>query len=143
MVKINMNTNGEQRNVFKALPKGDYNANIISTTLSLEKRPTLIVEFQLIGEKSVNGAMLNNRKEKYRILLDSEYTVKILKNLFEATDYHYGDELDVEQLVKESELVGKMCTVHLDETTFLGRDGQQKPCNRVKYVKKFDFNTLA
>ena len=63
-MKIDMTCKNVENKVFKALPDGDYNASIISTTLSTTNRPTLIVEFQLVGEKSVNGAMLNNRKEK-------------------------------------------------------------------------------
>ena len=96
-MKIDMTCKNVENKVFKALPDGDYNASIISTTLSTTNRPTLIVEFQLVGEKSVNGAMLNNRKEKYRILLDTEYTADILGKLLKAINYDYEDVLDIEE----------------------------------------------
>ena len=141
-MKIDMTCKNVENKVFKALPDGDYNASIISTTLSTTNRPTLIVEFQLVGEKSVNGAMLNNRKEKYRILLDTEYTADILGKLLKAINYDYEDVLDIEELVNQNQIIGKMCSVHLQETTYLAQDGTTKPCNRVKYVKAFDFSTL-
>lgn len=135
---IDMRNHIEEKEIFKALPTGDYQASVVDTRLSMDNRPTLIVEFQLIGEPSKDGAMLNNRREKYRITLDTEYTTKILGQLLDNLDFKYDDKLDVEFMVKCQLLVGKMCKIHLEETEYLNKDGELRPCNRVKYTKKLD-----
>lgn len=146
-MKINMNNLIKKNDTFKALPSGEYKGTVIGATISQTNRPRLIIEFQLIGDKSLNGAMLNNRKEKWSILLDTEYTANILDGLFKGLQYEpaLDDEgsVDIIEIIQNSELIGKLSTIVLEETTYTNQDGEVKPINRVKRIKKLEFEELT
>lgn len=132
--KVTNNNDG----VFKALPTGDYQAMVTETKITTTKtnRPMLTIGFKLVGEKRVQGAMLDGRKEFYRILLDSDKTGKILNDALYALGYKIEGAVDVNKMVEMNVLIGKMTYVHLIESSYQAKDGSTKPTNEIKWLTK-------
>lgn len=130
--------------VFNALPAGDYDCMVDDVKLITTStgRPMMEVVLKLFGEASYQGAMLNGRKERYRVLLDTKYTGSILFNLLKAlkVDVKAGDDIDVNLLITSGNLKGRLCTVVLDEGDYTDREGNVKKTNNVKFIKKYSEN---
>ncbi len=139
------NFEGKNENVFKALPTGDYQAMVTDCKIQNTKtnRPQLVVSLKLVGEKRLQGAMLDGRKETYRLLLDTKYTSKMLNDLLYAVGFNIKGAVDVSKMVEQNALVGKMCYAHLVESSYMAKDGSTKPCNEVKWLNKQPKNTFT
>lgn len=135
LTKPEFNNNND--NVFRALPTGDYQASVIDTKLSLTKsnRPMLTIKYKLFGEKRFKGAMLDGRVEHQKILLDTEFTGKILGDVLYSLGFNTTNAIDVKKMVGYSALIGKKCLVHLEESSYI-KGGKEFPCNEIKYIKK-------
>ena len=137
---------GKNDNVFKSLPTGDYQAMITDAKIQNTKsnnRPQLVLSLKLVGEKRIQGAMLDGRKETYRLLLDTKYTGKMLNDLLYAVGFKIKGAVDVNKMIEQNILVGKMCYAHLIESSYVAKDGSTKPTNEVKWLNKQPKNTFT
>lgn len=132
--KPNFESNND--NVFKALPTGEYNAMVTSTEVKNSKsgRPMLVVQYKLFGEKRCKGAMLDGRTEYQRVLLDTDFTGKILDNILYSLGFKTSNAIDVNKMVESNALIGRTCTLFLNESKYL-KDGKELPTNEIKFLK--------
>lgn len=130
---------GTTNKVFKALPEGDYQGIVLDSEIKTTKtkRPMLVLKFKLIGEKKLNGAMLDGRTEYLRLLLDSEWTGKIMNNILYSLGFNIEGGIDVQKMVDQKALNGRLCNVHLVESTY-NKDGVVLPKNDIKYLSKIE-----
>lgn len=123
-------------NVFKALPTGEYSAMVTATELKKSKtnRDMLVVQYKLFGEKRCKGAMLDGRTEYQRVLLDTNFTGKILDNILYSLGFKTTNAIDVKKMVESNALIGRTCTLFLNESKYL-KDGKELPTNEIKFLK--------
>lgn len=123
-------------NVFKALPQGEYQAMVTSTKITNTKtnRPMLTIQYKLFGEKRCKGAMLDGRTEYQRVLLDSDFTGKILDNILYSLGFKTTNAIDVNKMVESNALIGRTCLVYLTQSSYV-KNNKELPCNEIKFLK--------
>ena len=125
--------------IYKALEDGFYNGVIKDVYISVSKnnREMLCATVELKGEKSLNGAHLDGRIEKYYILLNDKYTATKMFGFLQACkiDVKDGDAINIEQLIASNVLLNKNVVVKLKKSSYINKDNEVRECNNISYMK--------